>query len=31
MGNGRGGELLRYVVCFIIALLLMILTAQKAC
>ena len=31
MGNGRGKNVLRFVVCFIIALLLMILTAQKAC
>ena len=31
MGNGRWVKALRFVVCFIIALLLMILTAQKAC
>lgn len=31
MGDGRGRKLLRFVVCFIIALLLMILAAQKAC
>lgn len=31
MGNGRGAKVLRYIVCFIIALALMLLTAQKAC
>ena len=29
MGDERGRKLLRFVVCFIIALLLMILTAQR--
>lgn len=31
MGNGRWAQALRYIVCFIIALLVMIATAQKAC
>lgn len=31
MGDGLGTNVLRFIVCFIIALLLMILTAQKAC
>ena len=31
MGDGRRTKVLRFVVCFIIALLLMIATAQKAC
>lgn len=31
MGDGLGVKALRFVVCFIIALLLMIATAQKAC
>lgn len=30
MGDGRGVKALRFVVCFIIVLALMILTAQKA-
>ena len=30
MGNGRGTKVLRFLVCFIIVLFLMIATAQKA-
>ena len=31
MGNGRGAKVLRFVVCVVITILVMLLTAPKAC